>query len=69
MKRFMFLALVVSLTGCGSQDIAEPQADCEYSESHSFGYMPPPEAEKDRMYSSEPTLFQQEPDLAKKPAK
>jgi|GEM_PF-6272885 len=57
----MLLLGTVGLVGCSSS----AKQECDYSESHSFGYQPPPPAEKERMFQAEPTLFQQEPDLAK----
>lgn len=57
--------LLFCLVGC-SQATSQKAApdDCQYSRSHSFGYQPPPPAEKEKMYHDEPTLFQQEPSLA-----
>jgi hypothetical protein len=62
--KMLLLVLSILFAGCAAET-ADTPPDCEYSHSHSFGYSPPPPAEKERLYSDEPTLFQQEPDLAK----
>jgi hypothetical protein len=57
----LLLLAVVGLAGCAAEK-SSPSQDCH--RSGNYGYMPPPPAEKDRMYHEEPTLFQQEPELA-----
>lgn len=58
----LLLCAIVGLSGCAAES-STPGQDCH--RSGNFGYVLPPPAEKDRMYHDEPTLFQQEPDLAK----
>jgi hypothetical protein len=63
-RKSFLLGLAIVAAGCAAQS-TDPHANCPPSESHSFGYTPPPAEEKERMYQAEPTLFQQEPELAK----
>jgi hypothetical protein len=59
---------MTGMVGCSAGSSATKQASqgsCDYSKSHSFGVIPLSEDEKNRVYGAEPTLFEQEPDLAK----
>jgi hypothetical protein len=57
----LLLFAIIGLAGCAAEK-SSPTQDCH--RSGNYGYVQPPPAEKDRMYHEEPTLFQQEPDLA-----
>ncbi len=60
------MLLLLCVVGCSSSEAPKAaQNDCEYSQSHQFGLAYPPQGERDRVYSTEPTLFQLEPGLAK----
>lgn len=59
--KYLITAIVILFAGC-SQQAQQPDVP---SRPQNFGLMPLSEPEKDRMYHEEPTLFQQEPDLAK----
>lgn len=58
--KYLLALVVVIAVGCSGQVQQEAP-----SQPQNFGLVPLSEPEKDRMYHEEPTLFQQEPELAK----